>query len=69
MEVSAIMNIHELALNRHIKQKVKGLEATSNHKRMTEQLESRMPAVQQGDVGEVTQEDKPITGHKVNIVT
>ena len=69
MEISAIMNIHELALNRHIKQKVKGLEATNNSKRMIEQIDLRMPAAQQGDMGEVTQENKHITGHKVNIVT
>lgn len=74
MEISAIMNIHELALNRRIKQEFKGMdnkgpEAVSHSIRMTEQVDPRMHTVQQVDVGEVTQKDKYITGHMVKIDT
>ena len=74
MEISAVMNIHELVLNRNVKQKSdavvkKGPEEASDSSLITKPVDQMVHTVQRADVGEVAQKDTHITGHMVNVVT
>lgn len=74
MEISAIMNIHELAAEQTVKQKT---DAQVNRKRkdskdepmMDESEDSNVNRVQKADEGQGTEEETLETGHIVNLVT
>ena len=74
MEISAIMNIHELAVERTVKQKT---DAQVHRKRkdpkdepmMDEANDSKINRAQQTDEVQGTQEETLETGYIVNLVT
>ncbi len=74
MEISAIMNIHELAMNREVKQKAnseakKASEGTGNNPLKAEKILNSENAISQADAEDSVNEEKTFTGNFVNIVT
>ena len=74
MEISAIMNIHELAMNREVKQKAnsqlkKNSGEVKNGHLETEQIAAKQNTVSQVDAQDSAKDEKNFTGNFVNIVT
>ena len=74
MEISAIMNIHELAMNREVKQKAnsqakKASEETKNHPLKAERILNDKNTISQADAEDNVNEEKTFTGNFVNVVT
>ena len=74
MEISAIMNIHELAIDRNVKQKTdvqekRGSEELIHTPIMAETVDSRINTMKQADTGQEKQEEPLETGNIVNLIT
>lgn len=74
MEISAIMNIHELAIDRNEKQKAdvqekRRPEESKDNPAMAEIVDPRMNTMEQADIEQGTQEETLKTGNIVNLVT
>jgi len=74
MEISAIMNIHELAIDRNVKQtadvqKKRGPEDPIDHPMMAETVDPRINTMKQADTGQEKQEEPLETGNIVNLIT
>ena len=74
MEVSAIMNIHELAIDRNVKQKTDAQEKRSpeksiDHPMTAETVDPRINTKKQADTGQEKQEEPLETGNIVNLIT
>ena len=74
MEISAIMNIHELAIDRNEKQKAdvqekRRPEESKDNPTMAEIVDSRIDIMKQADTEQGTQEEILETGNIVNLVT
>ena len=74
MEISAIMNIHELAIDRNEKQKAdvqekRRPEESKDNPMMAEIVDSRIDIMKQADTEQGTQEEILETGNIVNLVT
>ena len=74
MEISAIMNIHELAIDRNEKQKAdvqekRRPEESKDNPTMAEIVDSRINIMKQADTEQGTREETLETGNIVNLVT
>ena len=74
MEISAIMNIHELAMSREVKQKAnsqekKASEETKNSLLKAEQISNDKNSIPKADAEDSVKEEQSFTGNFVNIVT
>jgi hypothetical protein len=74
MEISAIMNIHELAIDRNEKQKAdvqeeRRPEESKDNPTMAEIVDSRINTMKQADTEQGTQEETLKTENIVNLVT
>ena len=74
MEISAIMNIHELATDRNVKQKTDVQEKRSPEESIgnpmtAETVDSRINTMKQADTGQEKQEEPLETGNIVNLIT
>jgi len=74
MEISAIMNIHELAIDRNEKQKAdvqekRRPEESKDNPTMAEIIDPRINPMDQADTEQGTQEETLKTGNIVNLVT
>ncbi len=74
MEISAIMNIHELAMSREVKQKTnlqakKTSEETKNDPLKAEQKLNDQNTISQADAEDNVKEENSFTGNIVNVVT
>jgi len=74
MEISAIMNIHELAIDRNEKQKAdvqekRRPEESKDNPTMAEIVDPRINPMKQADTEQGTQEEMLKTGNIVNLVT
>ncbi len=74
MEISALMNIHELAMNREVKQKAnsqekKVSEETKNRLLKAEKTSNEMNTISQADTEDNVKDENTSTGNFVNIVT
>ena len=74
MEISAIMNIHELAIDRNEKQKAdvqekRRPEESKDNSMVAEIIEPRINPMKQADTEQGTQEEMLETGNIVNLIT
>jgi len=74
MEISAIMNIHELAIDRNEKQKAdvqekRRPEESKDNPTMAEIVDPRINPMDQADTEQGTREEMLKTGNIVNLVT
>ena len=74
MEISAIMNIHELAIDRNVKQKAdvqekRRPEESIRNPMMAETVDPRINTMKQADSGQGKQEEPLKTGDIVNLIT
>ena len=74
MEISAIMNIHELAIDRNEKQKAdvqekRRPEDSKENPTMTEIVDTRINPMEQADTEQGMQEEMLKTGNIVNLIT
>jgi len=74
MEISAIMNIHELAIDRNVKQKAdiqkkRRPEESIGNPMMAETVDPRINTMKQADLGQGKQEETLETGNIVNLIT
>ena len=74
MEISAIMNIHELAIDRNEKQKAdvqekRRPEESKDNPTMAEIVDSRIDIMKQAATEQGTQDEILETGNIVNLVT
>ena len=74
MEISAIMNIHELAIDRNVKQKADVQEKSRPEESignpvMAETVDPRINTMKQADTGQEKQEEPLETVNIVNLIT
>ena len=74
MQISAIMNIHELAIDRNEKQKAdvqekRRPEESKENPTMTEIVDTRINPMEQADTEQGMQEEMLKTGNIVNLIT
>ena len=74
MEISAIMNVHELAIDRNVKQKADvqekiSPEESTGNPMIAETVDPGMNPMKQADSGQGKQEEPLETGDIVNLIT